>query len=187
MYVVLPAAFGIRMCFNCPDCNADADDPGAGSSLFDCSACADHMGFNGKLMGGFAGLATGLAFATEFQGDGTPHGHGLVSLANMYQHHSLEEICQIIASNVQGMTPEAALERVTSSVEHLQREDHFDNEKHQENLPALEKEFHENNFGPPRNLYLSVRPRYFYERSTDENYLWKKKTQVDGRPTTLCL
>ena len=32
---------------------------------------------------GFAGLATGLAFATEFQGDGTPHGHGFVSLANM--------------------------------------------------------------------------------------------------------
>ena len=44
MYVVLPAAFGLRMCFNCPDCNADTDDPGAGSSLFECSACADHMG-----------------------------------------------------------------------------------------------------------------------------------------------
>jgi hypothetical protein len=43
MYVVLPAAFGLRMCFNCPDCNADSDDPGAGSSLFECSACADNM------------------------------------------------------------------------------------------------------------------------------------------------
>ena len=125
-------------------------------------------------MGGFAGLATGLAFATEFQGDGTPHAHGFVSLANMYQHHTLDEIGEIIASNQQKMTPEVVLERVTCFVEHLQREDHFDNEKHQENLPALEKEFHENNFGPPRNLYLSVRPRYFYERGSDETYLWGK-------------
>ncbi len=23
MYVILPAAFGVRMCFNCPDCNVD--------------------------------------------------------------------------------------------------------------------------------------------------------------------
>lgn len=38
----------------------------------------------GKFMGGYAGLATGLAFATEYQGEATPHGHGFVSLANMY-------------------------------------------------------------------------------------------------------
>ena len=73
------------------------------------------------------------------------------------------------------MTPEIVLERVTNFVEHLQREDHFDDAKHQANLPALEKEFHDNNFGPPRNQYLSVRPRYFYERGSDEAYLWGKK------------
>ena len=60
-------------------CNADSDDVGCCS----CAGCSDYLGSNSKLLGGFAGLATGLAFATEFQGDGTPHGHGFVSLANM--------------------------------------------------------------------------------------------------------
>ena len=177
MYVVLPAAFGLRMCFNCPDCNAETDDPGAGSSLFRCNSCADCMGCNGKLMGGFAGLATGLAFATEFQGDGTPHAHGFVSLANMYQHHSLADIGDIISSNQHGLTPDAVLERITNFVEHLQREDHFDNDQHQNDLAALEKEFHDNNFGPRRNLYLSVRPRYFYQRGKNDTYLWGSRAE----------
>ena len=42
-------------------------------------------------MGGYAGLAEALAIATEFQGDGTPHGHGLVSLVNLYQYKDLNE------------------------------------------------------------------------------------------------
>ena len=134
MYVVLPALFGIRMCFHCPDCNADPDEDDTGSTEFKNSPCSDYMGSNCKLMGGFAGLATGLAFATEFQGDGTPHGHGFVSLANMYQHQTLQEIAEILESNFQDMTPEVILERITSFIEHLQREDHFDNQKHQDNL-----------------------------------------------------
>ena len=47
-------------------------------------------------MGGFAGIGTGLAFATEFQKESTPHGHGFVSLANMYQHNTLEQIARMI-------------------------------------------------------------------------------------------
>lgn len=50
-------------------------------------------------------------------------------------------------------------------------QDHFDNDAHQESLSSLEKEFHDNNAGPARNAYLSVRPRYFYERRTTA-YLW---------------
>jgi hypothetical protein len=112
-------------------------------------------------MGGFAGLATGFGFATEFQGDGTPHAHGFVSLANMYQHKTLEEIGQIIEDNSRGIAPEVILERVIKFTEHLHREEHFDNEEHQLNLPALEREFHNNNQGPLRNAFLSVRPRSF--------------------------
>ena len=97
MYVVLPAAVGVRMCFQCPDCNTDDDDQSI-VSIF--CACSDYLGVNSKLMGGFVGLGTGLAFATEFQGDATPHGHGFLSLANMYQHSTLEEIRDIIESNV---------------------------------------------------------------------------------------
>ena len=109
MYVVLPALFGLRMCFNCPDCNADENEPGAGKSNFGYRACSDYLGSNSKLLGGFAGLATGLAFATEFQGDGTPHGHGFISLANMYQHNTLEDIKHIIESNQQGLSPQIML------------------------------------------------------------------------------
>ena len=60
-----------------------------------------------------------------------------VSLANMYQHHSLEEIGAIIERNAQGITAEVMLERITHLCEHLQREDHFDDEQHQRNLPEL--------------------------------------------------
>ena len=103
MYVVLPLVFGIRMCFQCPDCNADAEEFNAESGDFECAACSDYMGNNTKLMGGYAGLATGMGFATEFQGEGTPHGHGFVCLANMWQHHTLEEIGRIIESRSRGL------------------------------------------------------------------------------------
>ena len=73
MYVVIPAAFGIRMCLKCPDCSSDItvvnEEP---------DSCADFLGCNHKAMGGYAGLAAAMAIATEFQGNGTPHGHGYV-------------------------------------------------------------------------------------------------------------
>ena len=52
-----------------------------------------------KLMGGYAGLATALAFATEYQGEATPHGHGFISLANIYQHNNLHTISTMIQQN----------------------------------------------------------------------------------------
>ena len=67
MHVILPGIFGIRMCFLCPHCNADHTDltfEEAGTP-----SCSDYLGSNSKAMGGYAGLATGLAFATEYQGD----------------------------------------------------------------------------------------------------------------------
>ena len=74
-------------------------------------------------MGGYAGLATGMAFATEYQGEATPHGHGFDSFVNMYQHHNLNEIGNLIEQNHRGISAEDMLERVTHFVEHLQRED----------------------------------------------------------------
>eukprot|EP00973_Karenia_brevis_P015816 2165057-Karenia_brevis.AAC.1 len=72
MHVILPCSFGIRMCFACPDCNVEPKEPHHGGAC----ACSDYMGCNSKLMGGFAGLGTGMCFATEYQGEATPHGHG---------------------------------------------------------------------------------------------------------------
>ena len=83
MRILIPAAFGLRMCMRCPNCNGDCDmfnDP--------MESCSDFMGNNHKSMGGYAGIATAMAFANEFQGDGTPHGHGFVALANAYQYSS---------------------------------------------------------------------------------------------------
>ena len=125
----------------------------------------------GKLSGGYAGMATGLAFATEYQSEATPHAHGFVSLVNMYQHHTLEEIGQIIEHNRRGIQPQDMLDRVIHFVEHLQREDHFNNERHQRDLPKLEKEFHANNAGLPESLHLSVKPQFMYS-SPDAPYMW---------------
>ena len=78
-----------------------------------------------------------MAFATEFQGDATPHGHGFLSLANMYQHATLDDIAQHIKAN--GKT---AIDRILKFWCHLACEDHIDNDRHQRNLNALEKGFH---------------------------------------------
>ena len=143
------------MCFLCPDCNAD---PADNNSETLAPPCSDCLGCNNKLLGGYAGMATAMSFATEYQGEATPHGHGFVSLANMYQHHTLEEIGNMIEHNSEGIPPQMMLERITRFCEHLQREDHYDQEKHDLNLEHLEKQFHANNEGAPEQIFLSVRP-----------------------------
>lgn len=159
MHVILPNILGLRMCFSCPDCNAEPVE--MHDSNHWCT-CSDYMGCNHKSMGGFAGFATGCCFATEYQGEATTHGHGFVSLANMYQHHTLEEIGRLIEENHKGISPQEMLQRITRFVEHVQREDHVRDDEHQRQLDSLEKEFGDNNAGPTRNIHLSVRPRQFY-------------------------
>ena len=63
MRVVLPAAFGARACFHCPDCDADGD-----ARREHRESCSDFSGNNRKSMGGYVGIATAAAFANEFQG-----------------------------------------------------------------------------------------------------------------------
>ena len=176
-YVILPAVFGTRMCFRCPDCNYDENDPTGNHTHEHCS-CQDLLGSNAKLLGGYAGVAQGLAFATEFQGDGTPHGHGFVSLANAYQHSSLEDIAKLIKKNVHGLCPEDMLSRIVAFQEHLQREDHFDDEGHQANIKNIEKEFHANNAGEKRSIFLCTRPRFAYEADAAP-YMFNPKGCLD--------
>lgn len=161
-YVLLPAAFGIRMCLRCPRCNIDEGDPDYDTG----HPCQDLMGHNTKPMGGYAGLASAMALANEFQGNGTPHGHGFIALANIYQNGSLQDIADHIAKQASDLdrdAAEAALRRITDFNEHLQREDHFNQELHEAEEPELEKQFHENNDGPAKNIFLSARTRGFYE------------------------
>ena len=82
MRVLLPLAFGICMCFECPHCNEDnytgfAMNLSAQRAVDRPTSCQSIQGSNGKLLGGYVGLGQALAFANESQGDGTPHGHGL--------------------------------------------------------------------------------------------------------------
>eukprot|EP00973_Karenia_brevis_P078530 10902667-Karenia_brevis.AAC.1 len=57
--VVIPTLFGVRMCFSCPDCNVDANNPDLKEKLyrFGCSTC---RGVNNKLIGGYQGVATAV-------------------------------------------------------------------------------------------------------------------------------
>ena len=44
-------------------------------------------------------MADAMGFATEFQGDGTPYGHGFVNLVNAYQHGTLQDIAKLVEAN----------------------------------------------------------------------------------------
>jgi hypothetical protein len=170
MKIVVPAALGLRMCLHCPDCNLDVD---AHNDTF--ASCSDYMGNNHKSMGGYAGIALASAFANEFQGDRIPHGHGFVALANMYQFSTLEDIGEALERNIHDLSPADMLQRILAFVEHLSREDHFDDDAHQTNLADLEDEFHANNFGPARNIHLSVKPKEVHRVAAD-NSLWSAGT-----------
>ena len=69
------------------------------------SSCSDIMGNNHKCMGDYVGISTAMAFANEFQGDGTPHGHGFVALANVYQDSSLDTIADVLEKNTHEKDP----------------------------------------------------------------------------------
>ena len=79
------------------------------------------------------GLVDGLCFATEHQGNDTPHAHGLYSPATLYRNKTLEDIKHLITEKL--CTPDA----IKRYVSHMCRKQHFDLEKHTAELPALEK------------------------------------------------
>ncbi len=132
------------------------------------------MGRNTKPLGGFAGLAKAMAFATELQGDGTLHGHGFMALANAWQHSSLQDIGDRIDRYAVALNTEEVMDRLNSYVTRLSCEDHVDDAQHQASLVALEQQFRQNYDGPKENIFLSCRPRYFYE-SCKEPSLWDKE------------
>ena len=127
--------------------------------------CQDLCGKSTKPLGGLAALAEALACAKELQGDGTIHAHGFLAIANAFQHSTIEDIGKLLVSRMYNLTEAEIVERVINFVEHLQREDHYKHDQHQDQLEQLEKEFHDNNAGPPVNTFLSVRPRMFLDSS----------------------
>ena len=110
-------------------------------------------------------MAEALACAKELQGDGTIHAHGFLAVANAFQHSTMADIANLLVSRMHDLTEAEIVERVINFVEHLQREDHYKHDQHQDQMEQLEKEFHDNNAGPPVNIFLSVRPRMFLDSS----------------------
>ena len=138
MHVVVPASLCVRMCFDCPHCNVCHNDPNLRANP---QGCSDLRGCNHKLMGGFAGIATAHAFVNEHQGEGTPHGHGFVALANIYAHCSLQEIATMLTHNATSVSGNDLLERIKAFCSHVQRESHCDLAQHEADLARLEHGF----------------------------------------------
>ena len=176
-YVLLPGIFGLRMCLRCPHCNVDLHDPMRQHR--DVISCQDLLGRNTKPMGGYGGLAEGMAVATEFQSDATPHGHGFMSLANAYQHKSLQDIAELIENNVTGLSTQDVIDRITAFVEHMERCDHLNHQQHEADLPQLEEDFKRNNDRPGTNIFLSARARSFYEAPSGPS-LWDDSSVADN-------
>ena len=82
IYLRLSTLMGVRMCPNCPACNAK----GLG--------CQDRFGSNMRPMGGIAGGVPALGGGTEHQGNGTPHFHAEGHVVSAYQFGTMEEIAQ---------------------------------------------------------------------------------------------
>jgi hypothetical protein len=97
-----------------------------------------------------------------------------LTLANAWQHSSLQDIADRIEKYAATLETEDVTSRLTSFMEHISREDHIDNDQHQSSLDHLEEQFKRNNDGPKENIFLSCRPRSFYEQSLAPS-LWQKK------------
>ena len=85
----------------------------------------------------------------------------------------------LVEENFKKIPKEEMLDRITNFVQHLQREDHFDDDAHQQSLDSLENEFHSNNVGPKRNAHLSVRPAEMYT-ACDAPCPWSKRGSAVG-------
>ena len=86
-------------------------------------------------MGGYAGLATALAFAVEYIKDGSPHGHGLVALSNLYST-SLWDVAEMLKANTAAQSADF-VNRVKNFIDHLQRSKHFNQEQHSQQEDSL--------------------------------------------------
>eukprot|EP00973_Karenia_brevis_P037384 5154039-Karenia_brevis.AAC.1 len=85
-------------------------------------------------------LATALGFSVEYTKDGSPHGHGLVSLNRLYSTRSLLDIAQKLKAN--SATKGADLvDRVKNFIAHLQRSKRCTQEQDKRQEAVLEVAF----------------------------------------------
>jgi len=148
---MLPRLLGMRMCPECPRCNA-GDAP-----------CQNKFGHNMMPMGGLLALAQGSGGCVEYQRNSNPHFHGNVHIASAYQHKTLQEIAGMIEDAL------LSLESITAYQSWMCREEHFDQEAHYEHIDALEQHWKENNKAR-ENDGLCQLPTYI--RDDGQSSLW---------------
>ena len=89
-------------------------------------------------MGGYAGIATAIAMAVEYQKEMTPHGHGLVAVSNKYSHNTLPQIAAMLEDNIRDARRDL-VNRIQQFVNHVQRSSHCVVETHNKNLDDIEQ------------------------------------------------
>ena len=91
--LVMQAAFGLRVCLDCPNC----------ARTRDCN-CMDLLGSSSRLEGGAMGRCCAVCWSIENQKQGPLHVHGHLVLENLHQHHNLQEIATKIAEKGKEVT-----------------------------------------------------------------------------------
>ena len=168
--VILAYLAGLRMCLHCPRCSKEKITLNRGETMYQkCKVvpCQNKFGNNARVMGGTFGMAESLAAATENQGNDTPHIHGIMALATPYQYKTLLEIRDLIKQDVSNY------DRIKRFISQMCREDHFDDEGHQNSLENLEKAKAAGLSGLP-HFRIASKPSFLRARSMSANQpsLW---------------
>ena len=177
--VILAYLAGLRMCLHCPRCSKEKTNLKFGKSFYEkCKVvpCQNRFGKNARVMGGTFAMAESLAAATENQGNDTPPIHGIMALATPYQYKTLLEIRDLIQKDVSNF------ERIKRFIAHMCKEDHFDNEGHQDSLESLEKARAAGLAGMP-HFRIASKPSFLQGRSPSEKQpsLWDLPTENEEK------
>ena len=94
----------------------------------------------------------------------------------------LEKIGDMLEHNVHNFTPQHMQQRITDFVEHLHREDHFDDEGHQDALESLEKAKAAGLAGMP-HFRIASKPSFLQGRNPSEKQpsLWDTPTENEEK------
>ena len=137
----LAAVLAVRMCPQCPRCNAGA------------ISCQDKFGHNMRPMGGSLGGMPALGGGMEHQVAGTPHVHAEGHVVCVYQYNTLAEVSQKLAA---GLFDAHAVKQYHAW---MHREEVLDQDIYKAFLPRIETEWRER-FAAREHDLMSVTPQY---------------------------
>ena len=141
--VVLARLLGIRMCPLCPRCNENGCP----------TPCQDQFGSNMRPLGGIFGGCDGFGGAIETQRCGTLHIHLMAYIISAFQHHTLQEIADMIEREL------LSVDAIKHYHEWAVRQEHPRADMHQATVSHLEQEWRRNYRGHAHDALAFV-PTY---------------------------